>query len=348
MFGYDAAEMVGENVKRLMPPAYSHRHDSFIQNYVDTGVKKIIGIGRDVTGQHKSGLTFPVELSVGEAQTAHGRQFIGILRDLRPRRETQRRLNEVQNQLVHMARVSAMDEMGATLAHELNQPLTAAMLYLQTIERCLDKMETEGSTGKSATKARELLEKSVHEADRAGAIIRRLRQFVDRKEVDRQSCNLNDLIDDAVELASIGARGRGINVTIQHSGEPLPVHVDPIQIQQILINLVRNAVDAIQEHHGSHVKVIAHSDRGGGPGHAFVTVSDNGPGISASVLDDLFRAFATTKENGLGIGLAIAQSIAQNHGGELTATNKSGDGGAEFVLRLPLEDTGRPGEEKSS
>lgn len=141
LFGYTAAEVLGQNVKVIMPRDYSDAHDRYMDNYKRTGHRKIIGIGREVRGRHKDGTEFPVELSVGEASTPDGRQFIGILRDLRSRKEAEQRVNELQADLVHLARVSAMDEMGAALAHELNQPLTAIMLYMQGIARTLDKRD---------------------------------------------------------------------------------------------------------------------------------------------------------------------------------------------------------------
>jgi len=425
MLGYQPEEVMGQNIKMLMPPEYSDHHDSFMHNYKSTGQRKIIGIGREVLAQHKDGSIIPVELSVGEATLAHGRQFIGILRDLRPRRETQRRMDDLQGQLVHMARLSAMDEMGATLAHELNQPLTAVMLYLQAVSRFLDKtaepapgngagqnghageeddaQEAEnghassngnglpdsllsnghsagahngngngnghagnGSNGRThngngahngggnghdgagqsyvtaggvptAERMRDILRKAVNEADRAGSIIQRLRQFVERKEVDRRQCDLRELVEEAIELASIGARARSINVNILLDDSPVPLMADPIQIQQIIINLVRNAIDAIAQHSGSRVDVTARLKGG----NAHLVVSDDGPGIAPEMRERLFKAFATTKDHGLGIGLAIAQSIAQNHGGELMALDNPNGVGARFVLSLP-SDVGAP------
>lgn len=331
MFGMSQAEVYGRNVHCIMPPEYADKHDQFLTNYLETGEKKIIGIGREVLGQHKDGTVFPVELSVGEAETPAGRQFIGILRDLRPRQESQQRLNDLQSQLVHMARLSAMDEMGATLAHELNQPLTAIMLYLQAVERHFDNQQTPIFD----ERARQIINKAVHEADRAGAIIQRLRQFVERREIERQTVDLGSLVDDAIELAALGARAKGIFVRIDRPEDPVLVHVDPIQIQQIVINLVRNAIDAMHdnpEQSGETVTVSIERHNA----TADIAVEDTGPGIAPEVRDRLFRAFTSTKQNGLGIGLAIAQSIAQNHGGEIVVAECHEGSGARFDVRLPV------------
>lgn len=326
LFGYTAAEAYGKNVKMLMPPQYADHHDTYISNFHRTGVRKIIGIGREVLGQHKDGSIFPIELSVGETETSTGRQFIGIMRDLRPRYANQRRLDDLQTQLVQMARLSALDEMGATLAHELNQPLTAILLYLQVVERKLEALEAGDSSAQIVHKAR-------HEAERASAIIRRLRQFVERGETTRSVQDLTTIVEDAVELASIGAKNKGVIVVNEMEDDPsLLIHADAVQIQQIVVNLVRNAIDATCTAEGKEVHVRAWRENG----DAYVRTIDDGTGIDPMVKDTLFKAFQTTKKDGLGIGLAISQSIAQSHSGEIIAKNRKGRTGAEFTLRLPV------------
>ena len=219
LFGYKAEEVMGRNVKCIMPDSYASEHDQYMHNYLSTGTRKIIGIGREVSARHRDGTVFPIDLSVGEAETTDGRQFIGIIRDLRARQENERRLKDLQGQIVHIARLSAIDEMGAALAHELNQPLTAIMLYLQAIDRSFQK---EGQAP-DLRRITEILQKAVHEADRAGGIIHRLRQFVERKETDRSFQDMRMLVDDAVELASLGASSRGIAVRMDHPEEPVTV-----------------------------------------------------------------------------------------------------------------------------
>jgi two-component system sensor kinase FixL len=328
LFGYTAGEVLGRNVKTLMPSDYSNEHDRYVADYVRTGVKKIIGIGREVRGQHRDGTVFPLELSVGEAQTAEGRQFIGILRDLRPRKSEESRLNQLQGDLVHMARVSAMDEMGATLAHELNQPLTAVMLYLQAIKRAHDSDPGRGILSETA---RVIFEKALREAERAGNIIQRMRYFVEKREPKRRCLDLNPLVDDAVELTLLGSPP-GAQIARALAPDLPHVAVDPVQIQQVVVNLLRNALDAARTSAAPEVHV---STRRSGE-TVELTVADNGPGISPETLPSLFKAFASTKGNGLGLGLAISRTIAQTHGGDLTVDPGGGGRGACFTLRLPL------------
>src|SRR5215217_6461581 len=199
MFGYEAAEVIGQNVAILTPPEHASKHDEYVAAYERTGHRKIIGIGREVRAKRKDGTFFPIDLSVGEAITPDGRQFIGILRDLTTRKEAERRMNELQSDLIRLARVSALDEMGSALAHELNQPLTAVILYLQAAAREFANLQQSGSEHAHA-----ILEKARREAHRAGSIIQRLRQLTEKRAPERRSIDLNAIVEDAVDLTLIG------------------------------------------------------------------------------------------------------------------------------------------------
>lgn len=327
LFGYSAAEMIGRNLKTIMPPEYADHHDGYVRHYLDTGEKRIIGIGREVRGLHRDGTVFPLELSVGEADTPEGRQFIGIVRDLRARKAVEQRLNQLQAQLVNLARVNAMDEMGAAIAHELNQPLTAVMLYLQAILR----KKRDGAPISDAVMV-EILGKGLREAERAGSIIQRMRQFVEKRDPERQRVDLEVLIDEALELTLLGHDVSGVDLRREHApGLPL-VEVDPVQIQQIICNLVRNGMEALRGREPRWLKVATRfADES-----VQVEVQDSGPGIPHEAAQNLFKAFSTSKRTGLGLGLAISRSIAQNHGGDLSV-DPGGEGrGASFLLSLPL------------
>ncbi len=335
LFGYRAVDVIGENVVKIMPPEYAREHDSYIDRYVTTGERRIIGIGREVAAQHQDGTIIPVELSVGEALTPAGRQFIGILRDLRQRKAVEARLDEVQAQLVHLARISAMDEIGAAVAHELNQPLTAVMLYLQAVKRRLSGAAEESGQPVDE-RALSVLDKAVNEADRAGKIIQRMRQIVEKREPQRRSVNLVEVIDEAIELTRLGRYAGEIRIHREDADHVPNVAVDPVQIQQVIANLVRNAIEAVRDSEERWVRIGIERD----DDRVNVTVSDSGEGIPADRVDSLFKAFSTEKKSGLGLGLAISRTIAQNHGGDLTV-DPGGDGhGARFLLSLPLIVTG--------
>lgn len=327
LFGYKAAELIGENVNRIMPVDYAHAHDHYVQNYLDTGQKKIIGIGREVQGQHRDGTIFPIELSVGEAATPEGRQFIGILRDLRARKQIEERLSKAQAQLLHMTRLSALDEMGAAIAHELNQPLTAVLLYMQSVSRKASSDES------IPPQILDVISKAVREAERAGEIIQRMRQLVERKAPERTSINVAELVAACLEMAELGS-GEGPSVLRSEVEDGLPpLMADPVQIRQVLINLLRNSREAIADQKDQQVTLCVHLNAGS----LEFRVRDNGPGVPEEIAEVLFRAFTGAKHKGVGLGLAISRSIAQNHGGDLRLENTAPGEGACFLLTLPVD-----------
>ncbi|WP_245515719.1 two-component system sensor histidine kinase NtrB [Oharaeibacter diazotrophicus] len=333
LFGFTAVEAVGQNVKLIMPPSYADAHDGYMENYRRTGHRKIIGIGREVAGRHKDGTVFPIELSVGEAATSEGRQFIGVLRDLRQRKAVELRVSQLQAQIMHMTRLSAMDEMGAAMAHELNQPLTALMLYMQAVIR----QSRAAPAAPAGDKVLGVLEKALAEAERAAGIIQRMRQMVEKREPERTRIDLHDLVDEVIDLSDFVAQGSTVTIRRSYRDKHKVVDVDPIQIQQIIVNLLRNAVEVAKDSAGRWVEV----DIGGDERVATVSISDSGPGLSPEAAQTLFRTFTTTKKSGMGLGLAISRSIAQNHGGDLSAL-PGGDGrGATFTLSLPIGDGAR-------
>lgn len=329
LFGYEAGEVLGENVAMLMPQEHHDNHDLYVQRYRATGERKIIGIGREVEGRRKDGSIFPLDLSVGEALTPNGRQFIGVIRDLSARRETERRLAAVQADLIRMTRVSALDEMGSALAHELNQPLTAIMLYLQALEREVQRLQS--AETQLEPRAVELLGKATREAQRAGSIISRVRQLVEKRAPERKRSDLNTVVDEALELAMLGRR-RSI-ILERHGPEVLPVvFVDPVQVQQVVLNLARNAVEACQDADRPTltIKTWFESDS------VCFSVGDNGPGIAPEQMRTLFNAFRSENGNGMGIGLTISRAIVQSHKGELLVDPGGNGHGARFTVRLPI------------
>jgi len=326
LFGYVASEMLGRNVSSLMPKDRADVHDHYLRNYLQTGERKIIGIGREVQARHKDGTVFPIELSVGEAATPCDRQFIGILRDLRSRRQMEDRLAKTQAQLLHMTRISALDEMGAAIAHELNQPLTAVLLYLQSVSR---KTRAEASLDPLIL---EVIDKAVREAERAGEIIQRMRQLVEKKAPERQVIDVEDLVRACLEMAELGAGNDGTLLQADIAPDLPSLKADPVQIRQILINLLRNAREAVADQKDRKVVLsVCHREEG-----LEFRVSDNGPGVPEELVDGLFRAFTGAKHKGVGLGLAISRSIAQNHGGDLKLETGPEGSGASFLLTLPL------------
>lgn len=326
LFGFEANEVLGQNVSMIMPADYARAHDKYVTDYLDTGEKKIIGIGREVRGRHKDGTEFPIELSVGEADTPDGRQFIGIMRDLRPRKSVEQRLAQTQAQLMHMTRISAMDEMGAAIAHELNQPLTAILLYLQAVSR-----KARGGDPLDE-KAMAVMGKAVQEAERAGEIIQRMRQFVEKREPERSEIELNEFVSGCVELVELGSGESGVTFTSSVEDGLPPLQADQVQIRQVVVNLLRNAREAVTKQSDKRVSLgVSRSD------DMFVfRIADSGPGVPDTMKPELFKAFAGQNRKGLGLGLAISRTIAQNHGGDLQLEPQKPGAGASFLLTLPI------------
>ena len=326
LFGYSAAEMVGRNVSLLMPAPHAERHDSYLERYLRTGEKRIIGASRVVMGRRKDGSTFPMELYIGETPMRAGRAFTGFIRDLTERHETQARLHELQAELAHMSRFTAMGEMASTLAHELNQPLTAVATYLNGCARLLDR-----GAGADLAMLRDGIERAAEQALRAGQIIRRLREFVARGETERRRESLPKLVEEASALALVGERESGVRVDFVFAPECRAVIADKVQVQQVLLNLIRNAMEAMRE---SERRELVVSTVPAMEGMVRISVADTGPGIAPHIMAQLFQPFVTTKSYGMGVGLSVSRTIVEAHGGRLWAEPNPG-GGAVFFFTLP-------------
>lgn len=324
LFGYGAPEAIGRKVNLLMPQPYRAEHDAYVSRYVETGERKIIGIGRVVVGERKDGSTFPMELAVGEMRSGDHRYFTGFVRDLSERQATERRLHDLQSELVHVSRLTSMGEMASALAHELNQPLSAIANYMKGSVRLLDAETPD------IAKVRTALGQAGDQALRAGAIIRRLRDFVGKGEAEPRIEPLAKLIEEASALAMVGAKEIGVRLKFDISPEIGMVLADKVQIQQVVLNLMRNGVDAMHE---AEVRNLVVSARPVADEMVEVQVSDTGPGISPDVADKLFQPFITTKRTGMGVGLSICRTIIEAHGGKIWFD--SGEtGGARFHFTL--------------
>ena len=242
LFGYSAEEVIGENVNMLMPAPYRENHDGYLERYLRSGERRIIGVGRVVVGRRKDGSTFPMELSVGEMQSGASRFFTGFVRDLSERQLTEQRLHELQSELVHVSRLTALGEMSSALAHELNQPLSAIANYLTGAQRLLARQRDATSQ-----KVNGALDKAVAQALRSGDIIQRLREFVARGETSQRPESVAKLVEEASALALVGARQLGVRVVFDLDERVDYVLVNKVQIQQVLLNLIRNAVEAMAD-----------------------------------------------------------------------------------------------------
>jgi two-component system sensor kinase FixL len=326
IFGYRAEEVIGQNVKILMPSPYREQHDGYLSRYLKTGEKRILGFGRIVVGKRKDGSTFPMELAVGEASMAGGPVFAGLIRDVSERQAIERQLHEVQADLIHVSRLSAMGDLASALAHELNQPLTAINNYVLSAQRLLR------GNAEQRERVFDILTKAAEQAMRAGEIIRHLRNFIQRHEPEREPLDINKVIDEATALAFIGLKERNIEVEHQRSTEIPPVTIDKVQIQQVIVNLIRNGLDAMEGMKRRKLTLATMIDGE----QVRISIADTGCGVSPEVSDRLFQPFVTTKSEGMGVGLSISRTIVEGHGGMLWFENNA-DAGTTFHLTLPIE-----------
>ncbi|MGB0055946.1 MAG: PAS domain S-box protein [Methyloceanibacter sp.] len=334
LFGHSELVVVGQNVSILMPTPFREEHDGYIARYLATGEKRIIGIDRVVTGRRKDGSTFPMKLEVGEVRSGDRRFFTGFIRDLTERQATERQLEELQSELARLSRLTAMGEMASTIAHEINQPLSAIANYLQGCGRLLESIEHP-----NARKIHDALAETTHQTLRAGQIIRQLREFVARGETEKRLENINKLVEEASALALVGAKEQGVKTIFRFDPRTGPVLVEKVQIQQVLVNLMRNAIEAMQ---GCPRKELVVETVLSGHGMVEVRVADTGSGLAEEIAPRLFQPFVTTKPAGMGVGLSISKRIIEAHGGEMWAEPNPGGGTLfHFTLEPSSEMRGR-------
>lgn len=326
LFGYEAEDISGRNVSQLMAGADEKHHDQYIRNYLSTGEKQIIGIGRIVEAKLASGDTIPVELKIGEANVHGRRLFTGYIRDMSEQQANALRLNEMQVELANFSRLSAVGTMASAMAHELNQPLTAVANYLEAARDLLDQADPE-----TLSFIQEALDAAATQSIRAGQIVRRLRDYVSRGELDLRSVQLQDVVDDAISLAKVGIEGQLARVISRVPGDFPALLADRLQLRQVIVNLVRNAIEALAETANPQVWVRAELEGG----LAVITVEDNGPGYQGQGDASPFDAFNSSKTHGMGLGLSICQTILDAHGTDIEyAPSDKGGAAFKFTLRL--------------
>lgn len=332
IFGYRAAEVIGHNVSMLMPAPYREKHDQYLDNYLTSRRKKVIGIGREVEGRRKDGAIFPLELSVGEVTTGDCRTFTGIVRDISDRKQAEADARRRMNEMAHMMRVRSMGDLASGLAHEVNQPLTAIISNAQACLRLIDSNRADPDI------VRESLQQIARQGERAGEIIRRLRKYVEKGELEKSPADLNTSVVEVLELLSHELQVNRVRMFVGTAPQLPRLEVDRVQIEQVLLNLIRNAVEAMAEAgvEPAELHIETAEKLQDGAAGVIISVQDNGPGISSKDAETLFEPFYTTKSNGLGQGLSICRRIIQAHGGRIWAEQAT-PRGARFSFWLPCK-----------
>jgi len=272
---------------------------------------------------------FPIALSVGRCDLGGPEQYTLVIRDITFRRKTEARARQHQAELAHVSRVSLAGEMAGALAHELSQPLTAIAAYARGCLRLLAGRAPEPAT------IYEGISEVVQQAERAGDVLGRLREFVRGGAWRRTFVEVGPLIDAAVSLARIEAIQNEVEIEARIDPDLPPVLADHIQIEQVLLNLLRNAIDAIAAADSPERLIVVEAHCKGGR-TVQISVADSGPGVIPEVANRLFEPFMTTKPEGMGMGLSISRSIVESHGGRLQMLQRV-DSGATFVFDLPTD-----------
>jgi two-component system sensor kinase FixL len=310
-----------------------------MHRYMETGERRIIGIGRQVRGLRADGTEFPLHLTIGEVARRGGKRlFTGFLRDISERQAQEARMHELRTELLHVSRLGDMGQMASALAHELNQPLTAAAAAVRAAERLLDNadQQDQGRDPELLPALHEAMALASGQVLRAGQIVRRLRDFVAKGRAERHLEDLSRVIEDSCTLALAGVAERGITVQLELAPGLPRVLMDRVQIQQVLVNLMRNAVEAMSGDGSTpsdRPRELRVTTEPGDP--VGIAVSDTGPGLPEEVAARLFEPFVTTKTGGMGVGLSICQTIVEAHGGRLAARARPG-GGTVFHFALPV------------
>lgn len=367
LFGYASAEVLGAPLDRLMPERFRNGHDGHVARFVREPRVRPMGDCSGFYAVHKDGTEFPVEIYLSPLQakdrlfvmaavrdiSAHARLEEELRRardeldervrartaelqetarhlqvEMRQREQSEERLLQLQSELSHVARLGMIGEMSAGLGHELNQPLAAISNYAQG---CIRRLQA----GKFSTpELVEALQRITRESARAGDILTRFRRFAKREQLDRDWVNVGSLIVDAVQLAEVDAIKHGVELDLHLNGVLPQLYLDPLQIQQVTVNLIRNAIEATSDA-GGRKQVEVHVTRDNG--QVRIAVVDAGHGLLAESVEQLFAPFFSTKPNGLGMGLSLSQRIVEAHGGELSAHPNEGRG-MTFYFLLPIVD----------
>ena len=318
----------------------------FLEKMVDPGDRTRVAAALDAleTGAANMDLIYRIRRPDGTVRHVHhiaqvvrdaqGKilRHLGTVHDITERLRAEDDARQMQERLTHFGRISTMGEMAAGIAHEINQPLTAIATYAQACQRIM-KIHCAGNTDQAIADLAQGLEQIENQALRAGEVIRRLRTFVRNREVRRESLDPNQLMEDLLMLAQTDARHHGVQIRVER-GDSLPtVQADPVQMQQVILNLVRNGIDAMLDlpHERREIVLRATANEAG---DVEFSVCDQGPGLADTAKRDLFNPFFTTKTAGTGLGLAISQSIVRAHGGRIWYRDNPG-GGACFCFTLP-------------
>lgn len=329
LFGYSREEIIGRSVEDLVPRRSGPAQLRSGRPFFEEPMASAMGTGRELFGRRKDGTEFPVEIGLAPIETPEGTFVLNAVVDITARKEAELEMQRHRTEVAHLSRVALMSEMSTSLAHELNQPLSAIVSNAAAGQRFIDRGDV------NLEEIREILSDIVSDGRRAGDVVRGIRAMVKKGQAIRQQMNLNDVVVKVVQIVNPDALLRSCEVETALQPNLPPITGDPIQFQQVLLNLVLNAFDAMRETPVGYRKVMIATEWNG-DGAVCASVRDYGAGVPEQARDRLFDPFFTTKKEGLGMGLAIVRSIIESHGGAMAVDNPN-EGGARFYFTLPVK-----------
>jgi PAS domain S-box-containing protein len=330
IFGYSKNELIGCLFNKLISPSKGKNQGNDLKSYLQNKVPGFIGKIREVEGIHKDGSVIPLDLSLVEFSIDGAKYLTGIIRDVSLRKRQEQQEKEHLDELAHVARLCLVGEMGTGIAHEVNQPLTAIAGYTQACLRFI------GAENPDLNQLGEILFKIHQQALKAGQIIHRMKDFISNQKVHRTATNINTLVENSLSLCSSDFKQNNIMLALELA-ENLPyIIVDEVQIEQVLLNLIRNSIDALIDLPATSQRQLIIQTRMKSLNQMEVKVKDNGPGIDEARKDKILTPFFTTKPTGMGMGLSISRSIIEAHEGILSFNSKL-QKGATFYFTLPVK-----------
>jgi PAS domain S-box-containing protein len=326
VFGYSREELMRMNVDDLVPSRYREWHVGDRAAYAADASVRPMGVGRELFARRKDDSEVPVEIALNPIHSEKGAFVLASILDISARKRTERELAVQRDELAHLSRVVMLAELSGSLAHELNQPMTAVLSNAQAALRFL------AHSPPSLDDVRESLASIVENDKRAGEVIRRLRAMLRKEPAEHRRLDINDVVLDVLRIIRSDLLNRNVDMVLELAPTLPPIEGDRVQLQQVLLNLVMNATDAMQGVlKGREIKVqTVLTDAN----EVEVLVVDAGCGIPADELELVFSPFVTSKAGGMGLGLAVCTSIIQTHRGRIWATNNA-ERGATLHFSLP-------------
>jgi PAS domain S-box-containing protein len=332
VFGYTRAELIGLPIEALIPERFQSVHPGDRGRYFASPTARAMGAGRDLYGRRKDGSEVPVEVGLNPIRSAEGVFALASVIDITERKRSEMELEQQRSELAHLSRVTMLGELSGSLAHELNQPLSAILSNAQAAQRFL------AGDPSNLEEVREILKDIVEQDKRAGEVIRRLRLLLMKGEVHRQPLDLSEVLLDVLKVVRSDLLNQGVAVSTAFAADLPAVFGDRVQMQQVVLNLVMNGCDAMSGIERGRRRLTVKTAREDGVG-VRVSVADQGSGIPQEKLVRVFEPFFTTKRQGMGLGLAVCRSIVEAHHGRLWAESEPG-AGATFHFTIPKAGAG--------